>query len=252
MKRSFMFARRVRITVAAVSLAAMTALFVIPCADIARLFGWLPSIQLVPAVMSGSIAALIAIAVSVALFGRLHCSVVCPLGIAQDVVRLCLGWALPHKAVFPIRRLASIARLVVLGLFLLGAAFGFAGLIEPYGVFGRFVSICVCRVGEPTCAVTLWGAALFVFVMAMSLVRARWWCNRVCPVGTFLGLFSRLAVFRVRIDESKCVKCGLCATRCDKGALAVRDDKSIAVDAESCVACFDCVGSCRKEALTWR
>lgn len=241
-----------RRSVALVALAAMTGLFVCPTVACFKAFGWLPRIQFVPAVAAGSALALVGIAVSVALCGRLYCSVVCPLGLAQDLVRICFGWFLPQRTACPISRLAVAMRLGLLGLFAVGAVFGFTGLSAPYGIFGRFMSLCVRRVGEPAVAVTLWAALVFAFVMAMSLVRARWWCNRVCPVGTFLGLFSRFAVFRVRIDAAKCVKCGLCAKRCDKGALSVRDDKSIAVDAASCVVCFDCAGSCRKGALTWR
>ena len=242
----------VRRLVALVSLTAMTGLFVCPTAACVSAFGWLPRIQLVPAVAAGSVLVLVSIAVSVALCGRLYCSVICPLGLVQDFVRFCFGRILPRRTARPISRRAVATRLGLLGLFAVGAAFGFTGLLAPYGIFGRFMSLCVRRAGEPAVAVTLWAVLLFAFVMAMSLVRARWWCNRVCPVGTLLGLFSRFAVFRVRIDAAKCVKCGLCAKRCDKGALAVRDDKSIAVDAASCVACFDCAGSCRKEALTWR
>ena len=245
-------ARWLRRAVALIALAAMVGLFVCPTAACFKVFGWLPRIQLVPAVAAGSILVLVGIAISVALCGRLYCSVICPLGLAQDVVRLCFGWLFPRKAARPLSRSTSVVRLGALGLFALAAVFGCTGLVAPYGIFGRFMTLCVRRVGEPTVAVTLWAALLFAFVMALSLVRARWWCNRVCPVGTFLGLFSRFAVFRVRIDAAKCVKCGLCAKRCDKGALAVRDDKSVAVDAASCIVCLDCVGACRKEALTWR
>lgn len=241
-----------RRSVALVALAAMTGLFVCPTVACFKAFGWLPRIQFVPAVAAGSALVLVGIAVSVALCGRLYCSVVCPLGLAQDLVRICFGRLLPQRTARPLSRLAVAMRLGLLGLFAVGAALGFTGLLAPYGIFGRFMSLCARRVGEPAVAVTLWAALVFTFVMAMSLVRARWWCNRVCPVGTFLGLFSRFAVFRVRIDAAKCVKCGLCAERCDKGALSVRDDKSIAVDAASCVVCFDCAGLCRKEALTWR
>lgn len=74
--------------VALLSLTAMTLLFVMPAAWVCVWFGWLPRAQLLPAVMSGEVVVLALIAVSVALFGRLYCLVVCPLGIAQDVARV--------------------------------------------------------------------------------------------------------------------------------------------------------------------
>ena len=256
-RKSDMFAMTIRRalkvlrwTVAVLSLCAMVGVFLLPA--VAGYAGWLTRIQLVPAIMAGSVACLVVLVVSVLLFGRLYCSVVCPLGIAQDVVRACVAWMLPKRAAKPLSRGVRAVRLAVLVLFALGAVFGLTGLIAPYGIFGRFLTVGVRRVGEPSAVVIAWSVGLFAFVMAMTFVRARWWCNRICPVGTLLGLVSRFALFHVRVDDAKCVKCGLCAKRCDKGALAVRDDRAIAVDPSLCVACGDCVGTCGKEALKWR
>jgi len=248
----------IRRVVAWASLAGMVGVFVFPAWGVRA--GWLTRAQLLPAIMAGSVLELVLIAVSVALVGRLYCSVVCPLGISQDVFRGLFGWMVPRRTHTPVRSgtdksvrsPVQVVRYGVLVLFVVGAVFGLTGLIAPYGIFGRFLAVGIRRVGEPAALVIVWAIGLFAFVMAMSLVRARWWCNRICPVGTFLGLFSRFAIFRVRIDASKCVKCGLCAKKCDKGALAVKDDKSVAVDVSQCVACFNCAGSCRKEALSWR
>ena len=236
-----------RMLVALLSLTAMTLLFVMSAAWVSTWCGWLPRAQLLPAIMAGELLVLVPIAVSVALFGRLYCSVVCPLGIAQDVARLPFKFLRINGL-----RVVSWVRYAVLALFVAGAAFGFTGLIAPYGIFGRFLSSAVMRIGNPPVVVVVWAAGLFAFIVMITAFRARWWCNQVCPVGTFLGLFSRFAAFRPRIDGGKCVKCGLCAKACDKGAIEMRGDRSVAIDYSKCVVCFDCKGACRKEALKWR
>ena len=233
--------------VALLSLTAMTLLFVMPAAWVCVWFGWLPRAQLLPAVMSGEVVVLALIAVSVALFGRLYCLVVCPLGIAQDVARVPLKF-LRLKGL-PI---VGWVRYVVLAAFSVGAVMGFTGLVAPYGIFARFLTVGVMREGDPSAALVIWALALFTFVLVMAVFRARWWCNQVCPVGTFLGMFSRFAVFRPRIDGGKCSRCGLCAKACDKGAIRVRDDRFVDIDHSKCVVCLKCLGSCRKEALKWR
>lgn len=244
------FMKYLRIFLAWLSLAAMTVLFVLPGAAFTVWFGWLPRAQFVPAVMAGEVVALAAIAVSVAFFGRIYCSLICPLGIAQDAVR----WLFNVTGIGRVWRIGTVGRVVryaVLALFIAGVFFGFTGLIAPYGIFGRFVSVGVMRFGDPPVIVVIWAIALFAFILLMTFFRARWWCNQVCPVGTLLGIFSRFASFRVRIDGGKCVGCGLCAKACDKGAI-VKDGKKVTVDSSLCVTCLNCAGSCRKGALRWR
>ena len=102
MKRSLLLRslRTLRWVAALVSLAAMVGVFAVPA--VACHAGWLMRFQLIPAIMAGAALELLVIAVSVALFGRLYCSVVCPLGVAQDVVRFCVSWALPKRTAKPL------------------------------------------------------------------------------------------------------------------------------------------------------
>ena len=166
MKKSLLLRclRILRWVAALASLATMVGVFAVPA--VAGYAGWLTRFQLIPAIMAGAALELLAIAVSVALFGRLYCSVVCPLGIAQDIVRSCVAWALPKRMAKPLSRIVRAVRWTVLVLFVLGAAFGLTGLIAPYGIFGRFLSVGIRRVGEPAVVVTVWAIALFALVAA--------------------------------------------------------------------------------------
>ena len=237
---------------ASVALAAMVALFVCPTAACLRAFGWLPRIQLVPAVAAGSVLVLAGIAVSVALCGRLYCSVVCPLGILQDIFRavVTLGerWRIPgSRPVRPVERVVvGVVRIAVFLAFVASAFFGLFAWLAPYGIFGRAASVADFSLAPVKVA----ALAQLALILSATLWRGRLWCNTFCPVGTFLGLFSRFAFFRVRIDKAKCVNCNLCVRACPNGCISADREKQ--VDHSRCVSCFSCAGVCGKGALTWR
>ncbi len=211
-------------------------------------------IQLVPAIGAGAVVVLVAIAVSVALFGRLYCTVVCPLGILQWLFRFVFTGCgfrrkpLPRPLAVSPRVLWTI-RLGFLALFAASASFGLVAWLAPYGIFGRTALAFFGGVPFPAVLKAVIGVQI-AFILLMTFWRSRFWCNTVCPVGTFLGLFSRFAVFRVRIDKAKCVNCNQCVRACQNGCISPDKDKKI--DHSRCVTCFGCARSCKKGALTWR
>lgn len=42
-------------------------------------------------------------------------------------------------------------------------------------------------------------------ISALAIFKGRLYCNSVCPVGTLLGMMSRIALFRISIDENTCI-----------------------------------------------
>lgn len=186
--------RAVKIIFAAAMLAALAASFcgVRECAVAARL-------QIVPAVLGCGALAMVLFAVMAALWGRLYCEVVCPLGIVQDLLR----WIARKKVRRVCSRLPETKRQVIVKwtVFVLFMAVGLAGFsfmwLDPYGIFGR--------------GVTLTGGVFFV-VLALALVgRGRFWCNWICPVGTLLQAVSRFSVFKDRFDKcDHCEECRKC------------------------------------------
>lgn len=77
--------RKIRIVLAAVSITLVTLLFLDFTGTLHHWFGWLAKIQFLPALLAlnaGVTAALVAITL---LFGRVYCSLICPLGIMQDI-----------------------------------------------------------------------------------------------------------------------------------------------------------------------
>jgi ferredoxin len=70
----------------------------------------------------------------------------------------------------------------------------------------------------------------------------------ICPVGTFLGLISKISLFRIKFDESACTRCGRCAIRCKSSCI---DFLKHDVDVTRCVSCFNCIHTCQDKALSY-
>ena len=265
--------RIVRVVLAALTFACANLFFLGMAEWAAILF----KVQLLPALFAFNVSAAIAVLVMTFVFGRLYCSVICPMGVFQDVVI----WmsrhvrrnippkkrTLPHPPRF--LRYVSLAlcvALVALGFVSLGA------LLDGYSLYGRIaaqifrpaysvlhnlVAAFLADHGHPVlfrevvfvrgaCALAVAGTGLFGVTM-MTWWRGRLFCNSLCPVGAVLSLAAYRPLVRVKIDSAKCVKCGLCAASCKCGAIDV--SRGRIVDSV-CVRCFDCAKACRKGAIS--
>ena len=77
--------RCVRIMAAVMSFSLMTGLFVDYGMSVPAMASWLSDIQLFPAAMAFAFATFVSWLIVTLIFGRLYCSVACPLGVFQDI-----------------------------------------------------------------------------------------------------------------------------------------------------------------------
>lgn len=260
---------------AAVSWAALTLLFLDFTGTTAKYCSWLAKLQVVPAALALSACSLAVLLVLTILFGRVYCTVLCPLGILQDFVRWATfgAWRPSVRGNWE-RNGRRWTRLGFLGVFLGG---GFLGLhfawLDPYAIYGRFASVCLSplyRMGNnalaaraaetggdlfyavpvvvPATGFLLAASGLVSLVAALAVWRGRTWCNAACPVGTVLGAISRFAVYRPVIDPATCVKCRRCERICRTGSIRL---ETHAIDRSTCVACLDCISVCPRRAISW-
>lgn len=263
--------RKIRIIVAWVVVIGALLLVADISGGLHRWLTWISHVQLVPAILHGMVGLIVFVGLLTSLFGRVYCSVLCPLGVAQDGAMYVAG-----KKKFGFRRVCNVSRYGVLAAFVVLVVAGLtwtASLIEPWGIFGRIASTVfapVYKLGNNGLAwaaeradgyafysvdvmVKSWlalGVAVLtaVVIWVMAVRRGRLWCNSICPAGTTLGLLSRSSVFGVRIDKAKCTSCGVCEKKC-KGECI--DSKAGTVDRSRCVACFDCLEGCKFGAISY-
>lgn len=236
--------------------------------------GWLAKIQFLPAFYALNIGVVAVLVVLTLVFGRIYCSVICPLGIMQDVVSWLHGRRKRNR--FTYSKEKKWLRYGMLGVFIISAVAGInaiVSLLAPYSSYGRIASSLfkpVYEAGNNVLAsiaehfnsyafysVDVWMKSLptliiasvtFVAIVILAWRGGRTYCNTICPVGTILSFFARFSWFKVRIDESKCVNCGLCTKNCKASAIDFKNHK---IDYSRCVVCGDCLGKCHKGALSF-
>ena len=133
--------RKIRIAAAAVFFTMITLLFLDFTGTLHAWFGWMARVQLLPAVLAVNVAVVAALLVLTLLFGRVYRSVICPLGVFQDVVSRAA--ARRRKNRFRYSLALSWLRYGILVLFLVALAAHFkpvSNLLAPYSAYGRIVS----------------------------------------------------------------------------------------------------------------
>ena len=78
--------RKIRTTLAIVFFVLITLLFLDFTGTLHHWLGWMAKIQFLPAVLALNAAVIVGLVLLTQIFGRIYCSVICPLGVFQDVI----------------------------------------------------------------------------------------------------------------------------------------------------------------------
>jgi ferredoxin len=281
---NFLFLKRVRVGLAVFFLVLLILLFI----DFRKSFSpdFYPAavyLQFIPSFLkaitiSGAIDfGFVVVLLLTILFGRVYCSMLCPLGVLQDFISWISGKT-RKKSKYKYHKAWEIGRYSLLVLVLLPLLFGsitMLTLLDPYSLFGRISTILfkpvVVVVNNIFAAefakvdiynwlyrydmVPVHPAILVITTIFLagigwaSFLRGRLYCNTVCPVGTFLGMISRFSFFKIAINEKQCTRCGRCARVCKAECIEIKNHK---IDQSRCVACYNCLTVCSDHAMTYQ
>ena len=262
--------RKTRITLAAVMITLVTLLFLGVSWKLNLWIAWVAKIQLLPAVLALNFIVIGLLVAVTLVFGRIYCSIVCPLGVMQDFFSWIGGKIWKNR--FHRTKERKWVRYTLLGIFVVCLIIGFAPvttLLASYSAYGRIVNSlfrplydmlvnALASMETDTyyfSEVEIWMRSVTTFIVAIitlivlaltALRHGRAYCNTVCPVGTALSFLARFSLLKVRLDKSKCKGCGLCEKNCKASAIDFRTGD---VDYSRCVVCGDCLGKCKFDAL---
>ena len=267
--------RKIRIILASLFFIGVTLLFLDFTGTIHAWLGWMAKVQFLPAVLAlnfGVVAVLLALTL---IFGRVYCSVICPLGVMQDIISWIHGKTKKkNRFRFSYSPAKNWLRYGVLAVFVIALVAGLhslVALVAPYSAYGRMASNLLAPIYQwgnnffawiaeradsyAFYSTEVWirsgatfavAAVTFVVIAVLAWKHGRTWCNTICPVGSVLGFFSKFSVFAPVIDTEKCRNCGLCGKQCKASCIDTKEHK---IDYSRCVACMDCIYSCKDGAI---
>ena len=266
--------RKIRITLAAVFFVGLALLLLDFTGTLHAWLGWMAKVQLLPAVLAVNVGVVVGLVVLTLVFGRIYCSVVCPLGVMQDV----FAWLgkKSRKNRYTFSRELRWLRYAMLAVFVVALVAGVGSVVQllaPYSAFGRIMAAifqplwmlannALAALAERMdsyafYSVDVWMRSLPVLIVAVATLvllfilawrGGRTYCNTVCPVGTVLSLLARCSLFKVRFRADKCRDCSLCTKNCKASCIDFRSHK---VDYSRCVVCGDCIDKCKFGALKY-
>ncbi len=266
--------RRIRVILAVLFFLAVTGLFLDFTGTIHAWLGWTAKIQFLPAVLALNVGVVLFLVVLTLILGRVYCSVICPLGVMQDIISWLSGRRKKKRFRFSYSPEVKWSRYGVLAVFIVALLAGIGSLVAlfaPYSSYGRIVSNLFAPLyqwGNNLLAyfaeradsyafyeTEVWmkglgtfivAAVTFIVIAVLAWRNGRTYCNTICPVGTVLGFLSRYALFRPVIDAGKCKECGLCSRKCKVSCI---NYKEFRIDYSRCVDCMDCIDTCKHGAI---
>ncbi len=263
---------RLRVALQVLVLPLITLLFLDFTGTIHHYFGWLAKVQFLPAVLALNVSIVLALVMLTFVFGRIYCSVVCPLGILQDIIAK-VRKKKNRYTYSPERRWLRYGVMVIFIVLMVAGFTSIAALLAPYSAYGciaqallqpvylsannvlasiaehynsyAFYEVDVWLRGGITLAMALGTLGIVGFLAWRS---GRTYCNTICPVGSLLSLIARHSWLRMTINTDLCGNCGLCTRNCKASAI---DFKNHTIDASRCVMCGTCQNVCSKDAIEY-
>lgn len=187
--------------------------------------------------------------------GRTVCGFFCPMGLIQELL---------HKIPTPklkknrITHVLSYLKYVILAVFVVLIPLWYVSQHYPVPAFCKYI----CPAGTFEGAIGLLSNpvnadkfsmlnilftrkfVIMALIFGASVFIYRVFCRFLCPLGAIYGLFAKLNLVGVKVEESQCTHCGLCVGHCKMDIRHVGDHE--------CIHCAGCVDVCPTAAISFK
>ena len=190
-----------------------------------------------------------------ALVGRFVCGWLCPFGLVQDLLYKIPFVAKLHRLpgerwLKKLKYLLLVGFVIVLPLFvvdLLGQGQPwFCKYVCPSGTLMAGIPLMITNpaLREAIGWLFTWKALVLAVLVVLSLLVYRPFCRYLCPLGALYGLFNPVSLLRLKVEDSRCTRCGRCQKTCGLDIPVWQTPNS-----PDCIRCGACVSACPHGAL---
>lgn len=188
------------------------------------------------------------------LLGRFICGWLCPFGFLQDLVYkipfLKKQINFPFKAQLYLKFLFLLFFVILLPLFILNEL--------GYGILWFCKYICPAGTIEAGYLNFLLQPSLFylkgvvfflktfilILLLLLCFMDLRFFCKNVCPLGLIYGMFNKIGILRLSLDQKNCNSCKVCEKICPSNLSLPAEINSI-----ECIRCLNCLKICPTKAI---
>lgn len=189
------------------------------------------------------------------LIGRIACGFLCPFGFVQDLL-----YKLPAPKLHIPQKPDQMLRCLKYGILLFFVIAAPIFLTNAFGMGSPYFCKFICPAGaleggvplvlsNPTLRKTIgilfyWKAGILMIIVIGSCFIYRPFCKYICPLGAFYAVFHKFSLYQVKVDQKKCIKCGMCERIC-KMQVRLTENKNGA----ECIRCGECKTVCPENAV---
>jgi len=188
--------------------------------------------------------------------GRFVCGWLCPFGLIQDLLHKIPLFKkvknMPgHKVLRWLRFVFLALFVIILPMTVLNAAGSgepwFCEWICPSGTLLGGIPLLIANSGLRSAAGIRfgWKCLILLAVIILSMKYYRPFCKYVCPLGAMYGVANPISIYRLKCDESECVKCGACQSACGMDIKVWETPNAV-----DCIRCGKCLKACPTGALS--
>lgn len=181
--------------------------------------------------------------------GRYFCGWICALGTMQELFGK-LGQKLFKKTFVIPEKIDKYLRYIKYAVLVWAVYFTWKTatlFVRPYDPFAAYAHI-PAGFGELIEEFAV-GFAILVISLAASMFYDRFFCKYLCPLGGFLGILSKVSIFKIKREKESCINCNLCTKKCPVNIPVAKIDE---VKSAECIGCLECVTVCPTEKGTMK